>query len=66
MKKVKYKTKELPLKEWRKMVTDRGDIKKIKFRCPVCGNHQSIEDFLNLKVDKDTIEGVFYFSCIDI
>lgn len=64
MSKKKYKTKELPLKEWQKMVTDRGDIKKIKFRCPVCGNYQSVEDFKALKVDNDTIGGVFYYSCI--
>lgn len=61
---MKYKTKTMTLEEWRKEVLSRGDISALKFRCPVCGNEQSINDFKALGVDKDKIEGVFYFSCI--
>ena len=55
---------EIKIKEWRNEVEKRGHIKYIEFRCPVCGNTQSIKDFLDIGVDKDKIEGVFYFSCI--
>ena len=60
----KYKKKVIEFEEWKKEIDNRGDLKKIGFRCPVCGNVQTIEDFQNIGVDKSTIEGQFYFSCI--
>jgi hypothetical protein len=54
----------MSLSEWQDEVKSRENLKDIKFRCPVCGNGQSINDFIEAGVDKDKIEGVFYFSCI--
>ncbi|MCK5610533.1 hypothetical protein KAR91_52150 [Candidatus Pacearchaeota archaeon] len=57
-------TKTIKLSDWQKEVKSRGELKKIKFKCPSCGNDQSIEDFKALNISDNTIEGVFYFSCI--
>ncbi len=64
MEKKKYIKREMFLSEWKAEVKKRGDIKKLKFRCPVCGNYQSIKDFEKTEIEKDEIEGGFYFSCI--
>ena len=40
------------------------DAKDWKFVCPRCETVQSIRDFLEAEVPKETIDGVIGFSCI--
>jgi len=55
---------DINVNNWREEINKRGDIKTLKFRCPVCGNEQNIEDFKKLGIDDATIINVFYYSCI--
>ena len=48
--KIKYKTKIIPLSKYQEEVESRGEMKEIKFRCPVCGNAQSINDFIETQM----------------
>ncbi len=40
------------------------DKKNWRFKCPACGNTQTIAEFIKLGLDKDKILGIFYYSCI--
>ena len=42
------------------------DAKDWKFVCPRCETVQSIRDFLEAEVPKETIDGVIGFSCIGL
>lgn len=54
----------LTLKEWKEKAESLfgNDVKKWKFKCPKCGQVQSLQDFIDAKIEKP--ETKFYFSCI--
>ena len=58
--------KKITHKEWLAEAEAKfgKDPKGWKFICPVCKTVQSIQDFLDLGVDKETIQGQIGFSCI--
>ena len=58
------KPKTVTLEEYQKSVISRGSRNDIKFKCPVCGGSQSVNDFKKLGLEDDKIDTVFYFSCI--
>jgi len=39
-------------------------VKHWLFKCPACGNTQSIDDFLEAGLSLEEAQGRFYFSCI--
>ena len=54
------------LREWRAEGERRfgSDPNNWKFRCPSCGNVQTIRDFEGLDLGQTKAEDVVYFSCI--
>lgn len=61
---MKEQIKQMSFKEWeaegeRKFGKDK---KKWKFKCVNCGHIQSIQDFIDLKVEEP--ENYVYFTCI--
>ena len=50
--------------EWKKKLNERFGENPMnwKFKCPNCGNIQSLQDFVNARIDN--AEGKFYYSCI--
>lgn len=55
---------QLTLSEWRAIAEPKfgTDIKQWKFKCCSCGGEQTLQDFIDAKVEK--AEEKFYFSCI--
>ena len=54
----------ISLSDYQKTVKERGVREDIKFKCPICGGSQSINDFKKLDLKDEEIDGIFYFSCI--
>ena len=40
------------------------DRKNWRFKCPSCGNTQTIAEFIDLGLEKEKILGIFHYSCI--
>jgi len=56
---------QIPIQEWRAKGTalfGSADIEQWKFKCPSCGQSQTLSEFRAANVP--TPEGKFYFSCI--
>jgi len=54
----------LTLEEWKNKAKELfgEDVKEWKFKCPQCGEVQTMQDFIKNKVDEPDTK--FYFSCI--
>ena len=52
--------------EWLKEAVEKfgDDAKKWEFVCPSCKTVQTVQDFMDAEVEKETIEKVIAFSCI--
>jgi hypothetical protein len=55
---------QLTIAEWREIAKPKfgEDIKNWKFKCCGCGQSQSLQDFIEAKIEK--AEEKFFFSCI--
>lgn len=56
--------KQVTYKEWKGMGEKLygNDMRNWKFKCPVCGNVQTIQEFIDLKIKHP--ERYVYYSCI--
>ncbi|MBT0607619.1 VVA0879 family protein [Aequorivita echinoideorum] len=56
--------KTLTLQEWRSEAEPKfgKDVKKWKFKCPSCGESQTLQEFIDAKIEEPTKK--FYYSCI--
>ena len=56
--------KQLTVSEWQAIAEPKfgKDIKQWKFKCCICGDEQTLQDFIDAEVYE--AEKKFYFSCI--